>query len=438
MKHVSESLREFEDYKFFKLFEEEEKEEKPATDKEVLKSKEKDALAIVNKVTKDFEDFKKDAKGEILKYKEFWEENQQSKKQFTEPGDVYKLFGSDYVVGVLQLPVKTLSDGSVEGGLGASDEPEEEIIEGKEIEPKEDFYEEAQVPTTPAPAPMTEAEESKESPDVDLDLGSNDFASEEPTEAPNEKPDETPTEEPVDEPTEEPMPAEEPKASLTEPQIYLVVYDLNSGEREEIFRCGSNNVVKAFKAFYNDTFKGAMKTAIADYKQQKEEEKTEAEKSEKQKKETEKQNKVKKFLGERMVEDEQIDGPLNHNDNVSNDDVTLPEDSFDDEEELDEEPLDDELSEKDNWIAEVQRFLNDDFEMTEDDAKLFVSIVEDTLEELFDEDVDPYEAASQIIEDEDAWSEFEATHGEEYENEDELKEITGEEEDFNPSEEDVE
>jgi len=303
MKHVRESLKEFNDYKFFSLFEE----EKPETDKDSLKSKESDGLAIIDKITKDFEDFKKDAGGEILKFKEFWEENKKAKEGFTETGDAYKLFGSDYLVGVFELPPQTLSDGSIEGGLGATDEPEEEIIEGKELDttPKENFFEEKQVPTN-------EAVEEDENRDLDLNLTDEkpvEPAKDEPT--PDEISDEQPTDVPMEEPPidsseptetpEEEAPVEEPtkpEVDLKAPQTYFVVYDLSGGEREEIFRCGSNNVVKAFNSFYNDTFKGSMKNAILQYKEEKLKEKTEAEKSEKQKKETEKANKVKKFLGE--------------------------------------------------------------------------------------------------------------------------------------------
>jgi hypothetical protein len=94
------------------------------------------------------------------------------------------------------------------------------------------------------------------------------------------------------------MPPEDPTTNLTAPQTYFVVYDISGDEREEIFRCGSNNVVNAFKSFYNDTFKGSMKNAILKYKEAKELEKQEAEKAEKQKEETSKESKLKKFLGE--------------------------------------------------------------------------------------------------------------------------------------------
>lgn len=301
MKHVRESLSEFYDYKFFKIFEEE---------KTSLKDKEQDGLKVIDKIIKNFDDFKKDAKGEILRFKEFWEENQKSKEMFPEPGAVYKLFNSDYAVGVLDLPVELDADGNIEGGMGATDELEEEIIEGPEIEPeeteepKEDFFEEQQVPTN-------EAEEGEDDLDLDLDLDDEEG---EDLEAPTEEPDEKPLEEPVDEPIEdEPAddleadtdmeaPIDEPANLTQEPQKYFVVYDLSGDERDEIFRCGSNNVVDAFTDFYNDKFKGSMKNAILQYKEKKAQEKAEAEKTEKKKAEKEKESKLGKFLDESLSE----------------------------------------------------------------------------------------------------------------------------------------
>jgi len=323
MKHVQESLSQYYDYKFFKVFEEDEKAE--------LQDKEKDGLAVIDKIQKNFDDFKNSSKGEILKYKEFWEENLKSKEAFSD-GDIYKMFDGNYVVGVMELPVETLSDGSIEGGMGATDEPEEEIIEGKEVpsgddeeQPKEDFFEEVQVPNPagakPAgPAVTNEAEGEEE--DLDLDL-TDDPAAEggedlnldisEPTGGEEggeevdldlDKPADDMGGEEVDLDMEAPaeeMPAEEPvdtTPDMNAPQKYFVVYDISGDEREEIFRTGSNNVVNAFNTFYNDTFKGAMKDAIIKHKEKKMVEKKEAEKSEKAKVETDKQSKIKKFLGE--------------------------------------------------------------------------------------------------------------------------------------------
>jgi len=386
MKHVRESLKEFEDFKFFSLLEE----EKAGTDKETLKSKEGNGLKIINKITKDFDEFKKSASGEILKFKEFWEENQSVKKGFTETGEgLYKLFGSDYVVGVLELPVQTLSDGSIEGGLGATDEPEEEIIEGKEITQDEPSPSDAQ--------PVTEAEEGEEDKDKDLNLNLDDapegqpenepmpdeVSTEEPTtEEPLEEPTgeltgeptEQPTEQPSEQPTEEPSMSSEPTTDLKAPQKYFVVYDISGDDREEIFRTGSNNVVKAFNSFYNDTFKGAMKNAIIQYKEQKQQEKVEAEKTEKAKKETEKQSKVQKFLGENLNEASYSD--------------YAP------------------------WLSEVEDYLISDFDMSGQEAEVFTSIVDDKLVDLFDDGTSAFDAAGIVAADEEAWEEFESSREE--------------------------
>jgi len=45
-----------------------------------------------------------------------------------------------------------------------------------------------------------------------------------------------------------------------------------------------SNAVKAFRSFYEDTFKGTMKSVIQEYKEKKEQEKVEAEKNNKNKK----------------------------------------------------------------------------------------------------------------------------------------------------------
>ena len=113
---------------------------------------------------------------------------------------------------------------------------------------------------------------------------------EEPTEPMGEKP---PMEEP---PVEEPMSSEAPPEG-GQPQTYLVVYDVTGDERDEIFRNGSNNAVKSFKAFYEDTFKAAMKSIIQEYKEKKEQAKVDAEKKEQESKKSEKNSKLHKFLG---------------------------------------------------------------------------------------------------------------------------------------------
>jgi hypothetical protein len=295
MKYVKESLQQFDNYKFFKVFEEtDEKKEKTQ-----LQDKEAEGLKVIDKIKSNFETFKKEAKGEIIKYKEFWEENKKTKEAFGE-GDIYKMYNDDYVIGVLELPVETLSDGSIDGGLGAiENEDEDEIIEGKEIGDNMN-------------SEMSEAEEDENDLDLDLDAPDKGTSIEndkqgglstdnqnKPAEIPNNGeendlnsiPPENNTSTETDINTEE-------SSNLNEPQIYFVVYDNNGDEREEIFRTGSSNVVKAFKEFYNDTFKGAMKNIIIQYKNKKEQQKIEAEKSEKEQVNKEKTTKLNKFLGE--------------------------------------------------------------------------------------------------------------------------------------------
>jgi len=284
MKHVRESLNEYYDFKFFKIFEEDEKTN--------LKDKEKDGLKIIEKIKKNFEDFKKDSKGKISAYKLFWEENQSSKQAFSQSGSLYKMFNSDYIIGILELKPKTLSDGSLDGGLGASDEPQEEIIEGKEItqdneENNSKFIKEHWVT-------INEAEE-----DINLDLNPKDDESDIDLDVKDEHEEDDSN---VDLDTESnkeddmDMNLDSNKKNLTSPQTYFVVYDISGEGREEIFRCGSNNVINTFKEFYNDTFKASMKNAIIKYKELKQKEKMSAEKSQKKKQEKQKDSKLRKFL----------------------------------------------------------------------------------------------------------------------------------------------
>jgi hypothetical protein len=296
MKHVSESLSQYYDYKFFNLLEEKEE----TAD---LKSKEKDGLAVIDKIVKNFEDFKKAANDEIGKYKAFWEENKKAKEGFSESGEVYKLYDNDYVVGVMELPAETLSDGSIEGGLGATEDQDEEIIEGKAIGEDDEELSEGDDSEQ-----ISEAEESEDDLDLDLAAPESEEKDVENTEDTTndldldlgDSPEGETTEPEADstEPVSDVDTGIEPSASdnLSSEQTYFVVYSTAGEEREEIFRCGSNNVVNAFKEFYNDKFKGAMKDIILKYKEQKEEQKKVAEKSEKKKVEKSKETKLQKFL----------------------------------------------------------------------------------------------------------------------------------------------
>jgi len=475
MKHVRESLSQYEDYQFFKnlrTFEDfepeektdekdeekddeededkddekeetEEKEDKPGTpdkkDKSTLQDKEKDGLAVIEKLKKNFEDFKNGAKGEITQYKEFWEENKKTKEGFAEEGegDVYKLYDSDYVVGVLTLPVSTLSDGSIDGGMGATDEPVEEIIEGKEIqpagniepeaEPQENFFEEKMVPNPANEAvepdddglPLEGSEDTTDDLGLDTNVsepgaepaddglpieGADDLGTDDSGLPAEGTPEETPLETPETTPE---MPAEspemsEPTADLNAPQKYFVVYDTAGDEREEILRTGSSNVVSAFTSFYNDTFKGGMKNAIIKYKETKELQKKEVEKTEKSKVETDKSSKIKKFLGESqrdylnavhavknlnewLVEDKQID-----DDDSEGESYPSPEDS---EGESYPRSEDGNISQYENWI--INELI--DAGSTEDEAIDLLAKHRDIVSSCFTLDGDAEECAMNIL-----------------------------------------
>lgn len=107
IKHVKETLGQFQDAQFFtKLFEGKEDEE----DKKFKEEESKDAQEALKKLRDNLNRFETAAGGKILKYKEFWEENQEMADQFDEEGDIYKLWDSDYVAGVLNLPDEALTD----------------------------------------------------------------------------------------------------------------------------------------------------------------------------------------------------------------------------------------------------------------------------------------------------------------------------------------
>jgi len=289
MKYVPESLSQFYNYNFFKLL------EKKEDDKTILKKKEKDGLEVIEKIKDDFEKFKKDANGLVVKYKEFWEENKKIKERFSEEGNIYKMYDDDYVVGVLKLSPEIGPEGNIESGFG-NEENDTELIEGPEINPEKNI-EDIETTNDNSFEEKSKNEAIKENDKLsnlgledidDIDDIKNGAGENTEVDMDNEKNslDEIP---PLEEPEEE-------SANLIEPQEYFVVYDISGDEREEIFRCGSSNVIKAFKEFYNDIFKDAMKNVIIKYKEIKKEEKRKIEQKEKEKREKEKEKKFKTFL----------------------------------------------------------------------------------------------------------------------------------------------
>jgi hypothetical protein len=265
MKHICESLNQFNDTKFFKLYEKEEEVDK----KKELQEKEKEGMTIIKKVIENFKRFQSAAGNKILQYKEFWEENQSAKQDFDEGANLYKLFDSNYVIGVLSLPDSAISYETIDNEIESIDEDEEFKIEDGEGTEDLDKAPEASTET-----PSEPKEETIEGSDL-------------------EKPEGDVTEEPAE---------TTPEVTVNDSEVkeYFVVYDMTS-ERDEIFRCESTNVINAFNDFYENTFKGAMKEMINKYKEKKEAEKIEAEKKEKTKQDAKKREKLDKFLGESEV-----------------------------------------------------------------------------------------------------------------------------------------
>ena len=141
-KHVKETLGQFQDWQYFSLLES--KKEEAVDEKKMKQEEEKEGLDVIEKLKANLERFKSAAGDKILKYKEFWKENEECKEKFDEEGSIYKLFDSDYVAGVLNLPDKALSEGEIDaqieevGKEKEGEEGEEKEGEEKEEEPEED------------------------------------------------------------------------------------------------------------------------------------------------------------------------------------------------------------------------------------------------------------------------------------------------------------
>jgi len=147
-KHVKETLGEFQDWRFFSILEAK-SEDKDVDEKAEKEEEAKDGAEAINKLRDNLSRFETAAGGKILKYKEFFEENKDIADQFDEDGDMYKMWDSDYVAGVLILPDEALSDEEInaqiqeidaEEGDGDDDteEKDEKDEKGEEKEDDED------------------------------------------------------------------------------------------------------------------------------------------------------------------------------------------------------------------------------------------------------------------------------------------------------------
>ena len=279
-KHVKETLGQFQDWQYFSLLES--KKEEAVDEKKMKQEEEKEGLDVIEKLKANLERFKSAAGDKILKYKEFWKENEECKEKFDEEGSIYKLFDSDYVAGVLNLPDKALSEEEIDAQIEEVDK-EKEGEEGEEKEGEEKEEEKQEV---------KESLNEEEGLDLDLDL---DKPEEEETELGGEE--ETPefAEPEGEEGTEVEGEGDETFSEEPEVKEFFAVFDM-SGEREEVFRTDNPSVIKAFQDFFENSFKACMKEQILKFKQAQEDKRKEAELKAEQKRREEQKEKLDKFM----------------------------------------------------------------------------------------------------------------------------------------------
>ena len=295
-KHVKETLGQFQDWQYFSLLES--KKEEAVDEKKMKQEEEKEGLDVIEKLKANLERFKSAAGDKILKYKEFWKENEECKEKFDEKGSIYKLFDSDYVAGVLNLPDKALSEEEIDAQIEEVDkekegeEGEEKEGEEKEEEKEEEEDEEEEEEEEEEKQEVKESLNEEEGLDLDLDL---DKPEEEETELGGEE--ETPefAEPEGEEGTEVEGEGDETFSEEPEVKEFFAVFDM-SGEREEVFRTDNPSVIKAFQDFFENSFKACMKEQILKFKQAQEDKRKEAELKAEQKRREEQKEKLDKFM----------------------------------------------------------------------------------------------------------------------------------------------
>lgn len=289
MKPVSENLFQFKEYKFFALFEEEDQDIK-----QMAQQQEGVGNSVIEKIKQNFSRFEKDAKGYVMRYKEFWQENETMRANFEEGAKVYKMFDSNYVVGLMKLPDEALNNETIDQELDTevnADEDTKKEDVGKEEEKDEEKDEKEKEPIKEALEPQEDEE--------------NDLNFQEPSQ-PTENPEQNPmgsmgSPMAAKQPEVEEHPIEDEEEVLDtpgEPKMCLVVYNMSGENRDEIFRNSNNSVMHAFEDFYENTFKGTMKAIIAKARAKSEEIKKEREVKAKEQELAQKKSKVDQFLKE--------------------------------------------------------------------------------------------------------------------------------------------
>ena len=280
MKHVQENLFQFKEDKFFRIFEGEEPEVK-----EIAQEQEEVGTSVVEKAKENFSRFEKDAKGVVMRYKEFWEENEAMKANFGEDAKTYKMFDSTYVIGLMDLPDEALEPEVLDQGLETATD-QEASTDGENEPEEEKKVNEA----------FSEPEEEEEKPTEELGF-----------EEPEATATDTPTL-PSADPLKKTIPVEEHPIEDAEEEVLdtpgqlkkcVVVYNMNGENREEIFRSSSNSVMHAFEDFYENGFKGAMKAIITKAREKQESIKKELEVKAKDQEIQAKKSKVDQFLKEK-------------------------------------------------------------------------------------------------------------------------------------------
>lgn len=307
-KHVKETLGQYLDWQFFSVLEA--KKEEPVDEKKMKSEEEKEGLDVIQKLKDNLERFKSAAGDKIIKYKEFWKENQDQKDKFDEGGSLYKMFDSDYVAGVLNLPDEALSEEEINAQIKEVDKekegeeheesetPEEEKEEHEEGEEEKEEIKESLNEQEGLDLDLEEKPEEKEEPFDQPELGGEEetpeFASPEGEEAPEDKLGEEPElggEETPEGEEEEGFTPEEP-----ETKEFFAIFDMSGGEREEVFRTDNPSVIKQFNDFFENSFKACMKEQIAKFKQAQEDKRNEAELKAKEKQREERKGKLDAFL----------------------------------------------------------------------------------------------------------------------------------------------
>ena len=312
---LKETLGKFQDFRYFSLLESKRAERVENDEKKLKDEDAKQGADVVQKLQDNLERFKSAAGDKIIKYKEFWEENKKAKESFDETGEIYKMFDSDYVVGVLTLPDEAISDEEINSEIEEVDKdkdaesPEEEAEETPEHEESETPEEEAEEAEEHEEHEEDIVKESlNEDEDINLDFEEPDekepkLGEEPELEEPAVGDEETP--EIPDETGEEPVEGDEPPEGEGDDMDFkeeegttecFVVYNMSGSEREEVFRTDSTSVIDSFKDFFENTFKGAMKEQILKFKQAQEDKKKEAELAAREKKRAEQKGKLDQFM----------------------------------------------------------------------------------------------------------------------------------------------